>query len=83
MGRPVVLAAVGESVRLAEEAGAAVSVPPGDATALAGVVRKLRDDRKLAAELGKAGRDFAERNAREAGVETLDGLVRTIAASPD
>jgi glycosyltransferase involved in cell wall biosynthesis len=83
MGRPVVLAAVGESVRLAEEAGAAVCVPPGDATALAGVVRKLRDDRKLAAELGTAGRQFAERNAREVGVETLDALVRTIAGAPD
>jgi glycosyltransferase involved in cell wall biosynthesis len=83
VGRPVVLAAVGESVRLTEEAGAAVSVPPGDAEALAGAVRKLRDDEKLAAELGRAGREFAERNSREVGVETLDGLVRTIAGAPD
>jgi putative colanic acid biosynthesis glycosyltransferase WcaI len=83
VGQPVVLAAVGESVRLAEESGAALSVPPGDATALAEAVRKLRDDQKLAAELGRAGRQFAERNAREMGVERLDALVRTIATAPD
>jgi glycosyltransferase involved in cell wall biosynthesis len=83
MGRPVVLAAVGESVRLTEEAGAAIAVPPGDATALADAVRKLRDDRKLAEDLGRRGREFAERNSRERGVETLDALVRGIAAAPD
>lgn len=83
MGRPVVLAAVGESVRLTEEASAAISVAPGDATALADAVRRLRDDRKLAAKLGARAREFAERNAREVGVETLDTLVRTIAAAPD
>jgi glycosyltransferase involved in cell wall biosynthesis len=83
VGRPVVLAAVGESVRLTEESGAALTVPPGDATALADAVRRLRDDRKLAEQVGTAGREFAERNSREMGVEALDGLVRTIAAAPD
>jgi len=82
MGRPVVLAAVGESVRLTEDAGAAISVPPGDAAALADAVRRLRDDSKLAGELGARGREFAERNSREMGVETLDALARTVAAAP-
>jgi colanic acid biosynthesis glycosyl transferase WcaI len=80
VGRPVVLAAVGESVRLTEEAGAAISVPPGDAAALAGAVRKLRDDRNLSTELAARGREFAERNAREVGVDTLDRLVTSIAS---
>jgi glycosyltransferase involved in cell wall biosynthesis len=80
VGRPVVLAAVGESVRLAEDSGAVLSVPPGDATALADAVRKLRDDRSLSSELATRGREFAERNAREVGVEKLDALVRSIAA---
>jgi glycosyltransferase involved in cell wall biosynthesis len=82
VGRPVILAAVGESVRLTEEAGAAISVPPGDAGALAGAVRKLRDDGKLSTELATRGREFAERNAREVGVETLDRLVTSIASAP-
>jgi hypothetical protein len=80
VGRPVVLAATGESVRLGEEAGAALCVPPGDPAALAGAVQRLRDDQNLRAELGRLGREFAERNSRAVGVERLDALVRSIAA---
>jgi glycosyltransferase involved in cell wall biosynthesis len=82
VGRPVVLAAVGESVRLTEEADAAVTVPPGDAAALAEAVRRLRDDPTMSSGLAQRGREFAERNSREAGVEKLDALVRSVAAAP-
>jgi glycosyltransferase involved in cell wall biosynthesis len=80
VGRPVILAAAGESVRLAGEADAALSVTPGDPAELAAAVRRLRDDEELRRRLERKGREFAERNSRELGVDTLDELVRAIAA---
>ncbi|MGH2955375.1 MAG: glycosyltransferase family 4 protein, partial [Solirubrobacterales bacterium] len=47
VGRPVVVAAPGETARVAEEAGAALCVPPGDPAALAAAVRRLRDHPSL------------------------------------
>jgi hypothetical protein len=54
-------------------------VPPGDPAALAGAVRRLRDDGGFSAGLGRLGREFAERNAREVGVDKLDALIKSIA----
>jgi glycosyltransferase involved in cell wall biosynthesis len=64
VGRPVILAAAGESARLLELAGAGLVVPPEDAAALADAVRRLADDRELGAEMGARGRAFARNRLR-------------------
>jgi glycosyltransferase involved in cell wall biosynthesis len=78
IGRPVIVAAPGEARRLAEHAGAAVVVEPGDPAGLAEAVRALRADPERAERLVAAGREFAIANLRDAGV---DGLERVLAQS--
>jgi len=60
-GRPIVASAVGgiPDVVTADEDG--MLVPPADAPALAAALRRLRDDRELAARLGEQARRAAER----------------------
>ena len=77
-GRPVLLAVDGEARRLADEAGAALGVPAGDAEALAAAVTRLRTTPALRARLGGAGRAFAADNRRETQVERLDELLREL-----
>jgi colanic acid biosynthesis glycosyl transferase WcaI len=78
MARPVVLASAGEAVRLAEEAEAAVCVPPASPDALAGAVRALAEDADLRARLAERGREFAVRNSREAGVAELERILARV-----
>jgi glycosyltransferase involved in cell wall biosynthesis len=59
-GRPVLLAARGESAQLVSAAGAGIAVAPGDAGALAQACRRLHADPALARSLGRAGRRYAE-----------------------
>ncbi len=80
LGRPVVLAAVGESPRLAAEFDAALPVPPGDPAALAEAIRSLRDDPELGRSLGAAGTRFAARFRREEGVRELERVLEAVAA---
>ena len=80
VGRPVVLAASGEAPRLAGAAGAAIIVAPGDATELAGAVRRLRDDPSERERLADAGRRFASAHLREDQVEGLERLLLAISA---
>lgn len=61
-GRPLLLAASGESVRLLTRANAGVALPPGDAGALATAVGRLQRDPALRTRLGQAGRRYAEAN---------------------
>jgi glycosyltransferase involved in cell wall biosynthesis len=70
-----VVAAPGETRRVAEEAGAAVCVPPGDPGELAAAVRRLRDDRSLRDRIAEGARSFAEENSRERGVERLEQML--------
>ena len=79
VGRPVVVATGGESARLAEEADAALAVPPGDPDALATAIRRLRDDSELANGLGERGRAFAATYDRAKGAEQLARLVESLA----
>ena len=82
IGRPVIVAAEGESSRVMSEAGAALVLEPGDPVALAAAVRQLRDDRGLAERLTGAGRAFAAQNLREDGVPKLEAVLsRTIVGS--
>jgi glycosyltransferase involved in cell wall biosynthesis len=75
VGRPVVVAAAGETARLAREADAACCVPPGAPGALAAAIRALRDDEALRRRLASSARVFAEANTRERGVEQLERIL--------
>jgi glycosyltransferase involved in cell wall biosynthesis len=76
VGRPVIVAAAGETARLANEFNAALCVPPEDPAALADAVRRLRDDGELRTRLAEHARAFAERNRREDGIERLELVLR-------
>jgi glycosyltransferase involved in cell wall biosynthesis len=81
VGRPVILAAAGEPQRLADASDAALSVPPGDAAALAAGVRQLSADESLRRRLSDNGAKFARTNLRERQVGRLaDLLVATAEA---
>jgi colanic acid biosynthesis glycosyl transferase WcaI len=75
VGRPVIVAAAGESQRLVTEAGAGITVPPADAEALAAAVRRLQDDPGLSAHLAEAGRAFAALHLRERQVDRLEEIL--------
>jgi colanic acid biosynthesis glycosyl transferase WcaI len=75
MVRPIVVAAPGETRRVAEAADAALCVPPGDPGALAAAIGRLRDDQALRDSLATGAREFAEANSRARGVERLEGIL--------
>jgi glycosyltransferase involved in cell wall biosynthesis len=80
VGRPVILAANGESRRLSEERGAALTLNPGDPAALANAVRRLRDEPGIGEALVQEARRFAEESLRERGVPLLEGILEEAAA---
>jgi glycogen synthase len=64
-GTPVVASAVGGILEVVEDGRTGLLVPPGNADALATALRRVLDDRDLAARLGQAGRRrVEERTAR-------------------
>jgi glycosyltransferase involved in cell wall biosynthesis len=75
IGRPLIVAAAGETMRLANEAGVGVGVRPADTEALAAAVRRLRDEPSLADEMGARGREFAREHLRERQADRLVGLL--------
>lgn len=75
VGRPVILAAEGESRQLAAEAEAVYAVPPGDPGALADAVRTLQGDASLRQRLGERGRTFAMDFLRERQIEQLERIL--------
>ena len=79
--RPVLLSARGESARLLERAAAGVVVPPGDAPAFAQAAQRLQHDPSLRAQLGGAGRRYAEANfgARRASEQWIGQLTDALA----
>lgn len=76
VGRPVVLAARGESRELAAAAGAAYPVTPGQPEQLAEALRELRADAGLRARLAEAGRAFAAEHLRERQAGRLEDVLR-------
>jgi glycosyltransferase involved in cell wall biosynthesis len=64
--RPVITADTPAAAELLTHEADALLVPPGDAVALAGAVRRLADDHGLAQRLAAAGRATYEANASEA-----------------
>jgi colanic acid biosynthesis glycosyl transferase WcaI len=82
-GRPVVASIDldSEIPRLLADAGAGVSVPPGDAGALETALRTILGDPARAAAMGVAGRGWAEREASPAAVgDSYDQLLRGVVA---
>jgi glycosyltransferase involved in cell wall biosynthesis len=82
-GRPVLLAARGESANLLAEAGGGVRVDPEDDAALAEAILELAGDRKRARALGEAGRLAARQHTRSRQLERLEDVLREAAAAPD
>ena len=52
-----------------------MTVPPGDAEALAGAISRLRDDPDAASQLASAGRRFAADHLREDHVDALERVL--------
>ena len=74
-GRPVIVAAPGEPARLAREQKIALVTPPGNSSALASGVRRLRDDRELRESLAKRGPEWARDHDRLAQVPVLERIL--------
>ena len=80
VGRPIVLAAAGESARVLERAGAGVVVPPEDPDALAAGVRWLAEHPAEAEEMGARGRAFAATRLRSVQAARLEQVMLDLAA---
>jgi glycosyltransferase involved in cell wall biosynthesis len=74
-GRPVILSAAGESVRILEHAGGGVAIPPEDPDALVAAVRRLARDDATAERMGERGREFARTHLRSTQAERLEQLL--------
>jgi glycosyltransferase involved in cell wall biosynthesis len=75
VGRPVVLSAAGEAVRLLELAGAGVAVDPEDPSALAAALEALAADGAATASFGERGRAFARLRTRLRQAERLEHVL--------
>jgi colanic acid biosynthesis glycosyl transferase WcaI len=74
-GKPVLVAAAGESARLLEAAGAGLAVAPEDPTALAEAVRWLQNHPDEARAMGERGREFAKTRLRSRQAERLEEVL--------
>jgi putative colanic acid biosynthesis glycosyltransferase WcaI len=79
VGRPVLVAAPGESRRLASEQGAGVALPPEDPGALAGAIRKLASDDRFSAGVAEQAHRFAAEHLREQQVPKLERILTAVA----
>jgi glycosyltransferase involved in cell wall biosynthesis len=75
VGRPVVLSAGGEAVRILELSGGGIAVAPETPEALAAAVRRLAEHPEEAAEMGRKGRQFAAGRLRSRQAERLEQLL--------
>jgi glycosyltransferase involved in cell wall biosynthesis len=76
VGRPVLLAARGESAALVAETGCGLTMAPEDAEGLAAAIRTLLGDRERAIAMGDAGRAAVGEHTRSRQVEKLDEVLR-------
>ena len=79
VGRPVLLAARGESAALVAETGCGLTMAPEDGPALAAAIRVLSADRPRAVAMGEAGRAVVGEHTRGRQVEKLDEVLRAAA----
>jgi glycosyltransferase involved in cell wall biosynthesis len=79
VGKPVLLAAAGESARLLESAGGGISVAPEDPQALADAARWIASHPEEAAAMGRRGRAFARGRLRGVQAARLERLLVDLA----
>ena len=78
-GRPIVATAVGGTLELIQDGVTGLLIPPGDANQLARGIRRLLENRGLAARLGAAARRRAiERYGREAMVRRFEDFYASL-----
>ncbi|MCB0875104.1 MAG: glycosyltransferase family 4 protein [Solirubrobacterales bacterium] len=78
LGKPIVVAAAGETRRVAD--GAALLAPPGDPEAMAAAIRELRDDPGLGRVLGERARELAHHYLRETQAQRLVRELESLAS---
>lgn len=79
IGRPVIVAAAGETREVVDRAGAGLTLAPGSPAELANAIRRLSGDRALGERLSAAGRTLAEEYLRERQAETMVSLLESAA----
>lgn len=77
-GLPVVAGRVGQVPEIISDGRTGLLCSPGDPAALAAAVRRLREDPRLAADLGRRGREAAE--ARHTWEAVVDRILRAAEA---
>jgi glycosyltransferase involved in cell wall biosynthesis len=80
-GKPVILAASGESARLLTRAGAGYAVEPENPEALAAAIRRIRRDPDDARRRGERGRAFAAKRLRSVQAERLEQILLDVTRS--
>ena len=80
VGKPVIVAAAGEAVRVLERSGGGIAVAPEDPDALAGAVRWLAAHPREASEMGRRGRVYAQTRLRSVQAERLEELMLDVVA---
>jgi glycosyltransferase involved in cell wall biosynthesis len=82
MAKPILLAVDGEARRLVEQAGAGVSIPPGDTEALHGAIERLASQPDELPGYGERGRSFVARefDRKALARRYLDVLAEAIGA---
>jgi colanic acid biosynthesis glycosyl transferase WcaI len=78
VGRPIVLAAAGESARLLEESGAGIAVAPESPEELAKAVRWLSEHPDEAADMGRHGQDYARERLRSSQAGLLEQVLLAV-----
>ena len=80
IGRPLVAVCHGELERLIREHGVGITVEPDNPEALAGAIRRVRDDAELGPGLVRRARGFAADHLREREADRVVGLLEGLAA---
>jgi glycosyltransferase involved in cell wall biosynthesis len=80
-GRPVILSAQGEAVRLLERAGAGLAVEPENPDSLVSTLRWLTQHQQEAKEMGERGRQFARKWLRLDQAERLEQVLLHVTAN--
>jgi glycosyltransferase involved in cell wall biosynthesis len=77
-GRPIVLAAAGESARILKESGAGIAVEPENPTALVDAVEWLAGHPEDAADMGRRGRAYARDRLRSLQAARLEDVLLAV-----
>ncbi len=80
-GRPVVTTAIGGMLDMVVPNESGLLVPPDDAHALAGAIRRVLNDPDLAARLGRGGRERVTTFTASAVAARLEDIYSSVAAS--